>query len=70
MNETLDSLCRSITWFLSEAFEDFRIKIQEKHRMSDCALLICGMAVRKHIIYNITLEKYAEFVDYGNIISK
>ena len=37
--------------FLSKTFKDLAIKVQEKFEMSNCALLIDSMAIRKQIIY-------------------
>ena len=45
------SLCLCFTWSLPETFKDLAIKVQEKFEMSNCALLIDSMAIRKQIIY-------------------
>ena len=59
--------------FLSEVFEDSRIKIQGKPGRSDCALLADGMVIRKEIICYIINNlpicqgRYVAFVHYDNI---
>ena len=42
--------------------EDLRIKIQEKPGMSDWALLIAGMDIKKQKTFNTAHEKHVEFV--------
>ena len=42
--------------------EDLRIKIQEKLGISDWALLIAGMDIKKQKAFNTAHEKHVEFV--------
>ena len=53
--------------FLSEAFDDLQRQSTENMDMSDCALLVDGMSIRKQILYDYTKSKYVGFTDYGNL---
>lgn len=54
--------------FLSEVFADLKRQVSNDIDMSDCALLLDGMAIRKQIIYDQAKSKYIGFVDYGNLV--
>ena len=54
--------------FLSEVFQDLQKQIEKNSDISDCALLIDGMAIRKQVLYDSLKSKYAGFVDYGGLV--
>ena len=54
--------------FLSEAFADLQRQSEENVDMSECALILDGMSIRKQILYCQRLAKYVGFTDYGNLV--
>ena len=54
--------------FLSEAFADLQRQIMDDPGMTDCALILDGMSIRKQILFCQRLSKYVGFTDYGNIV--
>ena len=54
--------------FLSEALADLQRQSEENVDMSECALILDGMSIRKQILYCQRLAKYVGFTDYGNLV--
>ena len=54
--------------FLSEAFANLQRQSEENVDMSECALILDGMSIRKQILYCQRLAKYVGFTDYGNLV--
>ena len=51
--------------FLKDVLENLASQVANNPNMSDCALIMDAMAIRKQDIYDKTNSKFSDFVDYG-----
>ena len=68
---SLQNWCKSVNCkpgFLSEVLEHLRMQTDQNPAMSDCALIIDSMSIRKQIIYNRSEGKYVGYVDTGTAL--
>ena len=54
--------------FLKDVLENLALQVANNINMSDCALMMDAMAIRKQVIYDKTKAKCTGFVDYGGCI--
>ena len=54
--------------FLKDVLENLAPQVANNPNMSDCALNMDAMAIRKQVIYDKTNSKFSGFVDYGGFI--
>ena len=54
--------------FLKDVLENLALQVANNINMSDCALMMDAMAIRKQVIYDKTKAKFTGFVDYGGCI--
>ncbi len=53
--------------FFKESFESLKNEVLLNPDKKDCCLIIDGMAIRKQTLWDSKNDKYAGFVDYGDI---
>eukprot|EP00795_Rhopilema_esculentum_P001042 gene1042-15371_t len=54
--------------FFKDVLENLAAQLANNTNMSDCALMIDAMAIRKQVIYDKGNQKFSGFVDYGGCI--
>ena len=56
--------------FHADVLQNLSEQLQKRPEMSDCALMMDGMVVRKQVLYDTKNMKYSGFVDCGGIFAE
>ena len=56
--------------FHADVLQNLSEQLQKRPEMSDCALMMDGMVVRKQVLYDTKNMKYSGFVDCGGIVAE
>lgn len=53
---------------LNEIMEYLKQQVKENAHLRDCALIVDGMSIRKHVAWDHSAGKFTENVNYGGIV--